>query len=235
MSDDLHALAARVESLETQNRRLRRLGGLAVVVLAAGLLMGQAAKQDQPATARRIIEAESFVLKGPDGEMRGLWSVIPSGETQLTLWSKDHSVHALMDVAPSDASLTLSGEGAMPCATLHTANSGSTGLNLLDKDGKTRGRWTVNPNGVTRLALFDKNAKRCINSSVLPEGAPMLSLSDQAGKGGVELSTTPDGPLGLTLTDENGYYRGYWGLSSDRKTTFLVQFDSHGNKTFHIP
>src|SRR5438309_657668 len=55
----------RVTKLETDNRRLKQIVTLIVVGAAAALIMGQS--RSQP----RTFEAEEFVLKDRNGELRG--------------------------------------------------------------------------------------------------------------------------------------------------------------------
>ena len=63
MPNDLEILMGRVERLERENLRLKRLGITALILIGAALAMGQAGPG-------RTIEAESFLLKDVDGNVR---------------------------------------------------------------------------------------------------------------------------------------------------------------------
>jgi len=63
MPSSLDLLSDAVRRLERENLRLKRIGITLLVVIAAILVMGQS-----PST--RTVEAESFILKGSDGNVR---------------------------------------------------------------------------------------------------------------------------------------------------------------------
>ena len=60
---DSSVLMERLEKLEKQNRRLKQVGAVALVLAASILLMGQA-------PARRTVEANEFILKDASGNVR---------------------------------------------------------------------------------------------------------------------------------------------------------------------
>ena len=70
---ELHAILERVGKLEAQNRRLR-WGNVAILALfSAAILMGQAAPSP------RVVEAQRFILKDSDGNVRGWMGTIGKG------------------------------------------------------------------------------------------------------------------------------------------------------------
>lgn len=71
----------RIDRLERKNRTLRITVLLAAVVMAAAFLMGQAAPKIIP----KVLEAESFVLKGPNGTERGRMGISDEGHPYLVL------------------------------------------------------------------------------------------------------------------------------------------------------
>jgi hypothetical protein len=96
MSDttrDLDALEQRLETLETQNRRIKR-GGIAVLLLAgAGLLMGQAAP------GKVTLEAQRIVIVDQDGKARASLGVNERGVAGLTLLDVAGEQRALLALA----------------------------------------------------------------------------------------------------------------------------------------
>jgi hypothetical protein len=62
-------LEKRIASIEKQVRLYKRLGLLAVVVMAGSLIAGAAAPTS------KVIESEKFVLKDGKGELHGVWNV----------------------------------------------------------------------------------------------------------------------------------------------------------------
>lgn len=94
--DDETRLRGRVARLERNNRRLWA-AVLVLGVLAAARALGVAAA----APSRSIvIEADGFVLKGPDGTTRGEWAVDQRGDARLTLYDKDGRPVAELPTAP---------------------------------------------------------------------------------------------------------------------------------------
>jgi hypothetical protein len=57
------ALLGRLEKLESENRRMKQIGALVLVAIAALILMGQASKN-------RALDADSLVLRDPSGRVR---------------------------------------------------------------------------------------------------------------------------------------------------------------------
>ena len=63
---DYQALMGRLEKLETQNLRLKRVGFAILVLGGIALLMGQA----KPGQIAQLVEAERFVLRDANGKTR---------------------------------------------------------------------------------------------------------------------------------------------------------------------
>ena len=62
----INKLVLRLDRLERENRRLKRIGALVVVVISGVFMMGQALPKN------RIVEAEKFVLKDTGGKVRAI-------------------------------------------------------------------------------------------------------------------------------------------------------------------
>ncbi len=62
----------RLSRLERENRRLKRAGAVVLGVIAALLLMGHV-------VGEKVVEAERFVLLGPNGEPRAVLAVAKGG------------------------------------------------------------------------------------------------------------------------------------------------------------
>lgn len=61
---NLDTLVRRLDRLERENRRWKRVSAATFAAIAALVLMGQA-------TPRRVVEAEKFVLRDLNGKDRG--------------------------------------------------------------------------------------------------------------------------------------------------------------------
>jgi hypothetical protein len=75
MTPDIQALVERIEKLESHNRRMKQMGAGALLALSALFLTAQAASHR--------IEASDFVLRGVNGELKGVLSTVDGNPT---LW-----------------------------------------------------------------------------------------------------------------------------------------------------
>ncbi|MFQ5848888.1 MAG: hypothetical protein ACE5IQ_14595 [Candidatus Methylomirabilales bacterium] len=62
----------RLNRLERENRRLKKLGSVALAVIAATVLMGYV-------VGEKVVEAERFVLLDPNGQPRAVLAVAKGG------------------------------------------------------------------------------------------------------------------------------------------------------------
>lgn len=145
-------VTARLDRLERESRRWRRVALGSWLAIAAVLLLGQssppAAKAASPA---RTVEAERFVLRDP----RGL--------VGATLgWEADDT--------PRLALHDLRGQ---PRAVVSVGTGGTPGLTLLDADGTTvRAALVLGSDGAPGLALFDPAGKPRVAVALFHGGQP---------------------------------------------------------------
>ena len=92
-------LTQRVEHLEHENRRLKQFGITALVLIAAVLAMGRA----PPA---RTIEAEKFLLKDVDGNVRAKLDV-KEGSTELMFLDRAGHERVALTSAEDEAALEM--------------------------------------------------------------------------------------------------------------------------------
>ena len=121
---ELAAVMNRLERLEKQNRRMKQVGAVALVLIGSVLLMGQVAPY-------RTVEANRFMLKDAFGRTRaeldinGLSFYDQSGRDLASLnLGRDSSIFVLrdrhrrsfaeFDVGESGTHLVIKGENRMP-------------------------------------------------------------------------------------------------------------------------
>jgi hypothetical protein len=107
----VEALVRRLERVERENRRLKRIGFAVLAGITALVLMGQA----KPDKVAEVVEAEKFVLREPSGKLRASLGVGADGV----------------------ASLSLTDRAEKPHAVLAASRDGSAALIFYDKDGKS--------------------------------------------------------------------------------------------------
>jgi hypothetical protein len=223
------AVMLRLDRLERENRRWRRLAlGSWLALAAVGLLGQSAAPPARPAGATRVIEGERFVLTDAGGRIGATLGWEASNTPRL----------ALHDPA------------GRPRAILSVGAGGAPGLTLLDPDGQTpRAALVVGPDGAPGLALFDPAGKpRLVTALFHPKGAAArtggrrdptpamvaydadcavrvtvglrgaeagLELADARGAARALVSVKADGTPDLTLRDGDGRARATLGVLGD--------------------
>jgi hypothetical protein len=146
------AVSARLDRLERESRRWRRVALGSWLAIAALLLLGQSpTRASRPTSPARTVEAERFVLRDP------------RGRTGATLgWEGDDTPR-----------LTLHDPSGQPRAVLAVGAGGAPGLTLFDTDGTTvRAALVVGPDGAPGLALFDPAGKPRLAAALFHGSAP---------------------------------------------------------------
>jgi len=181
----LAELELRVTKLERQNRKLKRLGLLFVLIAGSGLLLAQTPRKPAhaaPPSATPTATYDTLVvhrleLRDKAGKLRGLWTLDDLG-----------------------SALELYHAGGNPCASLIVTTVG-TSLQLYNTAGKPRAVLRVMLDAPL-LALYDAAGQSRATLDVTP-GGPLLRLYAADGKPRAGLGVSPDGP-GLALYDAAG-------------------------------
>jgi hypothetical protein len=145
---DMQAIVKRMDKLERQNRRLKFGGFVILGALSAVVLMGQAAP------AAKVIEAQKFVLKDADGNVRGWFGAYAAGSELILGNAKKQPQMRLM--ASEDGS------------DLHFFGSRNGGMTLSVNSGNPK----------IAIAGADGNGGVAIRFS---EAGPSVTVNDRAG------------------------------------------------------
>jgi hypothetical protein len=207
----IEELSARLEKVERQNRWMRAGGIAALVLVAAGAAMGQAAAPP------KVIQAERFEVRDAGGKTRAVLGINPEGVAELALHDKIGEPRIGMDVAPEGPSRAWLGEAGKRGIMLFQTPDGSPALGLSDKEGNPRIGLFLTPDGSPALKLFDEgnSGKARAGIVLLADGSPAVILSDRDGTfraalGVAELEGTKAGakertaPSSLVLFGKDG-------------------------------
>lgn len=126
----IETMVKRLDSLERENRRMKRTGVAALAGITAVVLMGQAI----PSEVAKVVKAEQFVLRDSGGNSRAVLAVGPDGSVGLGLSDSHGTARAWLSLGPQ----------------------GSPSFALFDKEAKPRATLRLWPDGVPRLALNDQ-------------------------------------------------------------------------------
>lgn len=213
---DIEDLAQRLDRLERENRRLKRVGSLLVVGFAAMVLMGQTVPKS------RTLEAERFILKDASGVTRaelGTWAGDfaglairdQGGNTQAVLHA-DKDGHVL---------LILHGKDFRGGTYLETTADGSGSLTFME--GKTYTAKDYRDVGIDiKEVLSGRTTKRARVHLTSGYGSPHLTLYDENSRARAILGHTA---LEATRT----------GVVEKTAASSLVLFDKEGKVLWQAP
>ncbi len=180
-------LSHRLEEVEREYRRLRRLNLMFVVVAAIILGLGVAlvtvsSRYGVPGTVADIVAARQFVLRGPDGAVRGVWGTDTGGALRLVL---------------QDAQ-------ARPRTKLNLLSDGSSGLTFSDSAGRPRAVFAFLPDQSTSIVLADESGKTRVVLGISDDGGSTMVFADRNGATRAGLGVDRNGSGSFTLTDRTG-------------------------------
>ena len=187
-------LTERLETVERENRRLRRLGlmmiiGIGVLLGLTSAIMVIAARHGMPGMVPQVAEARKFLLRDRDGRIRGTWGTNEEGMAQLL---------------------------------------------LQDTTGRTRMRFSVLEDGSSGLAFVDSVNNARIVVGILPDESANIVLADQGGKTRAVLGIAPNGSTTLVFADRGGATKAGIGVDT-RGLGTLNLVERQGNEVEDVP
>jgi hypothetical protein len=200
MDEHLCKIQSRLEKLERENRRVKRIGALAALIGGSLLLMGQA-------KTSRTVEAESFVLKDPQGGLRAT----------LDMWHGSPMFRLYDTSGVARAWLWLAGNGE-PGLTFYDAAGNPMVTLAATKDGASL--W-LNQGAPKTLTMMD---------SIKQKGGIGLS----AMKGGATLDAEDSQGFSVVLGNTE-LVTPKTGGTHQTSAASIVTFDKDGNVLWSTP
>ncbi len=192
----LEDLEARMDSLERENRWLKRTGALAVgftmFALALGTSWGGKPKQ---------ITTESLVLTDPYGNTRARLEVRPDGAPTLALLGRNGRDQVLLRASMNGTSSLDYFEGQTLRASFNNVASSGSDLMLSNSNGRTTAKMFVSQEGASGIA-FQRDL-RGIGLNVGADGTSQLKFADRRGQTYDGMKLEPDGTLSVLGRPEN--------------------------------
>ena len=210
-ADEDRGIQERIERLERRLRRQNR-----ALVICVGLIIATSLLVGQVSTSRRTLEAEEFILRGPQGQELATLDSAGSGAA-LALYDSQHHLRIVLrtDTQFSMVSLLDRGEKGHIALLSHadgptvvlTGNDlkSSVSMGVLEnapnfqiKDGQDRIRGDF---GMAELGpmlrMYDGRSETRTSVGIVEE-VPMVAVAGPAGRGGVSISAggTGKGSLG---------------------------------------
>lgn len=192
-------LTQRLEAVERDNRRLRRLG--VMMLVGVGILLGLttaimvvASRHGMPGMVPQVTEARKFLLRDPQGRIRGVWGTNEEGAAQLILQDTVGRGRLRVTVLP---------DGSSGVAFVDSVNhtrivlgilpDESANIALADPGGKTRTVLGIAPNGSATLVFADRGGSTKAGIGVDARGFGTLNLIEQPGAQVEELPSEAEG------------------------------------------
>jgi hypothetical protein len=221
----LEKLSARIEKLERQNRRMRRLGILLLAMSISILVAAQVkTAKEAPPKAVKSLEAGKFVLQDGRGVRRAELGLFADRPT-LVFFDTGANPILSLGAEPDGAGLTIYDNQSEKAAVL-SFNAGGPVLSLFSAGAK-RLNLSVTGQGPA-VGLLGKRAEARAAFGLTAEDNPFLHLFGQAERGGAQLLATPDRTV-LRFFDSSDKARAVFGIVDKGADPGIVLNDESGN------
>jgi hypothetical protein len=180
-------LMTRIQNLERETRRYRRLWiatvmGFAIVLGLGAAVVIMAGRHSLPGQVADVVEAHQFQIRDAEGKARGAWGIDQDGALRLTL------------LAPNSKA----------AVTMTVLQGGAPGLTFSDTSGKARGVLALLPDETLSLTFADRNGMTRSVLGLNPEGSATLVFADKTGMTRAGLGVDSRGSGTFTLMDRKG-------------------------------
>lgn len=189
--------------------------------------------EGRTASTGKVVEAEAFVLRGPDGVKRGEFSIDKEGSTVLSIMDAKGKPRIELITGDTAAGIRLydgAGEGRLDLRVENDAKKGLTSIQLYDPKDVSRLQLESSIDGVAAVTVFDKTTQKTrLRMGASNQGNPWVAANDADGKNRIQLRilsdqtalvgvggegesatklvTRPDGTAGLEIYDTDGKIR----------------------------
>jgi hypothetical protein len=181
------ALAHRLELIERDNRRMRRLG--TAMLIGIGVILGLciavvvvAARHGMPGFVPAVTESSKFLLRDGDGRIRGTWGMNGDGSVLLALQDSGGRDRLRLSVLPDgSAGLAFVDSARQSRVVLGLLPDQSSSLVLADGGGKTRTVLGLSPSGASTILFADRGGTARAGLGVDTRGVGTFTLLDRSG------------------------------------------------------
>jgi hypothetical protein len=215
------SILLRVEKLERQNRALRGMGLVILVLGGAFFWMGQTAQ----IPIQRAIEARKFTLRDMRGKRRAELSVAV-GRPVLLFYDANEQVSVSVGIDEDGPGITVYGPNQQRQAAVLLSETGPL-ITLHDSSGVKRLNLNVTPQGPA-IGLLGSMGEAKGAFGMTANSETFLQLFGTAEHGGVQLFAAPDRSV-VRMFDSSDVPRAVLGLLAKEGTPGLTLNDASGN------
>ena len=179
-------LTRRVEELERDNRRLRRLGtymlvGMGTLLGLSASIIVVAARHGMPGLVPQVTESRGFLLRDGEGQIRATLGMNKKGAAQLALQDADGRDRLRFSVLAdgSSGAAFVDSAGASRIVMGLLPDETST-IVLADHAGKTRTVLGLSKNGASTIVFADAGGVTRAGMGVDQRGFGTFTMVDRA-------------------------------------------------------
>lgn len=179
-------LMRRLEAMEREGRRLRRLSQYALAGTALGLgvaamVIFLAARRGMPGLTPDTLESHEFVLRDHRGTIRGVWNTSDKGLPRMTLRGVAGSTSINLSLLDDGtAGLAFTDSAGRTRAVVALLGDGTSSLTFADERGITRSVLSVTPGGAATLVFADRNGNSRSGMGVDARGQSVTTMDEGA-------------------------------------------------------
>lgn len=130
----IEQMLRRLERLEKENRRIKRIGASALFGAIILVVMGQAG----PSNVAKVIEAERFVVRDTSGSVSAVLGINPDRNMGLEIRDKNGKAGVALGMGSNgNPALRLDGPDGKTGIALGVRSDNSPAMELYNKEGKT--------------------------------------------------------------------------------------------------
>jgi hypothetical protein len=180
-------LVRRMEEVERDNLRLRRMGlymlvGVGALLGLAAAFVVVAARHGMPGFVPELAEAHRFVVRDDEGRLRAALGMSKEGNAQVVLQDERGRDRLRLSVLPDGgagvAFVDSTGNSRMVLGLLPDQ---SASVVMADGGGKTRTVLGLSPNGASTILFADKGGTARAGLGVDARGGGTFTLVDRSG------------------------------------------------------
>jgi hypothetical protein len=193
-------LISRIQDLERETRRYRRLWIAMVIVFCIVLGLGialvmLAGRHSLPGQVAEVVEARQFQIRDEQGAVRGAWGIDQDGALRLTLLAPNSKAAVTMTVLKGGApGLTFADTSGHARGVLALLPDETLSLTFADRSGLTRSVLGLNPEGSATLVFADRTGATRAGMGVDSRGNGTFTLMDRRGASQMESDAPASAP-----------------------------------------
>jgi hypothetical protein len=213
-NEELSSLYKRLQSIETDNLRMKRFGVIMLAVLMCGIIFVVSTGAWHPAIRQRTVEVQNLILTDSNGKTRCKLEVNGRGDVIQTFIDGNGTERIRLAVDQERvARISLFDEKSSRRVSAVTFPEnfkdapGQAGLAVLGYGNKTSNSdsggvfFRTTKDGLADQSIFDESGVKCITMGTEGNGQILQRFFDRNGKNRLTMGVTPKNVIGQWFQD----------------------------------